>query len=80
MTWPMGLRSPLNPPSMLARVVLDDVLEGRKEIAKKFGGVPEVGMTVYLAPSESVFRELTQGRIPHEAEGTFLHDWTQILF
>ena len=55
--------------SVLARVVLDDVLEGRKEIAKKFGGVPEVGMTVYLAPSESVFRELTQGRIPHWGVG-----------
>ena len=60
--------------SVLARVVLDDVLEGRKEIAKKFGGVPEVGMTVYLAPSESVFRELTQGRIPHWGVGCAFPD------
>ena len=53
----------------LAEVLLADLVEGRAEIARKLGGVPEASMAVTLASSQGDFRDLTGGRIPHWGVG-----------
>jgi hypothetical protein len=44
---------------------LDELLLQREVVRKKLGHIPATPMTVFLAPSQDVFDELTQGRLPH---------------
>ena len=53
----------------LAGVLLSDLTAARGEVARKLGGISGVPITVYLAPSEGAFRDLTRGRIPHWGVG-----------
>ena len=63
-----------------ARELLNALLIGRNEIRRKLGGTPEIPITVYLAPSEAAFRELTHGRLPHWSAGVaFLESRTIVL-
>ncbi len=57
------------PDRALAGALLGDLIAGRAEIARRLGGVAQVPIAVYLAPSEEVFRALTGGRIPHWGVG-----------
>ncbi len=52
-----------------ARALLDELVSGRAEVARRLGGIAEAPMTVYLAASEGAFRTLTKGRIPHWGVG-----------
>ena len=63
-----------------ARELLNALLIGRNEIRRKLGGTPEIPITVYLAPNEAAFRELTHGRLPHWSAGVaFLESRTIVL-
>ncbi len=51
--------------SILANRFLGELLVQREVVRKKLGHIPATPMTVYLAPSQTAFDELTQGRLPH---------------
>ena len=62
------------PDSSLSRVLLADLVAGQAEIGRTLGGISGVAMTVFLAPSERAFGELTRGRIPHWGVGCAFPD------
>ena len=45
--------------------LIDELSKGRQEVARHLGGGDGIGLTVYLTSSETAFREVTGGRIPH---------------
>lgn len=53
------------PDSSTAQRFLQHLLMQREVVRKKLGHIPAVSMQVYLAPSQAVFDEITQGRLPH---------------
>lgn len=53
------------PDSASANRYFKQLLLQREIVRKKLGHIPVTHTTVYLAPSQSVFDQLTQGRLPH---------------
>ena len=45
--------------------LLDELILQREVVRKKLGHIPATPLTVYLAPSQKAFDELTRGRLPH---------------
>lgn len=49
--------------------LLDELIDGRSEVAEKLGGGRDVSVTVYVAGSQQLFDAVTRGRIPHWGVG-----------
>ncbi len=63
-----------------AQALLNALLIARNEMRRKLGGAPPVPIALYLAPSQAIFRDLTQGQLPHWSAGVaFLQSRTIVL-
>lgn len=65
--------------SVAAHRFLEHLILQREVVRKKMGHIPATPMTVYLASSQSVFDEVTQGVLPHWSAAVALPEHRTIV-